>query len=108
MKDFDDLDAGTTAGSAGTSNPENMSSVDYLRSVYRNPLQPTPVRMKAAIEAAPYEAPRLSVTASAEYVGFGDAPDAAIARARARQPKLSDGSPANGVPSTEPDAPKKD
>jgi hypothetical protein len=105
MKDFSDSDAGTGRVPAGTETPD---SVSYLRSVYQNPLEPTPVRMKAAIEAAPYERPRLSLTASASYVGFGDALEAAIARQRARQPKLIDGSPAYEVPSTEPDAPNKD
>jgi hypothetical protein len=88
MGDFVDLRPAVVV-EPGESKP--MNSVDYLRSVYRNPLEPTPVRMKAAIEAAPYEAPRLSMTASLDHVGFGDRLEEAIARLRAREPKLIDG-----------------
>ena len=34
---------------------EDVNSIDYLRSIYRDPNQPIPVRMRAAIESLPYE-----------------------------------------------------
>jgi hypothetical protein len=40
-----------------------VGALGYLRSVYSDPMQPTSVRMKAAIEALPYETPKLAVSA---------------------------------------------
>ena len=36
---------------------------DYLKEVYQDPRLPTALRMKAAIEALPFERPKLAVTA---------------------------------------------
>jgi hypothetical protein len=40
--------------------PERVNSLEYLQRIYRDPTQPTPVRMRAAIEALAFENPRLS------------------------------------------------
>jgi hypothetical protein len=43
--------------------PERVTSLEYL--LYRDPPQPTSVRMRAAIESLPFENPRLSAVALA-------------------------------------------
>lgn len=40
--------------------PERVTSLEYLQRIYRDPAQPTSVRMRAAIEALAFENPRLS------------------------------------------------
>jgi hypothetical protein len=40
--------------------PERTTSLEYLQRIYRDPAQPTSVRMRAAIESLPYENPRVS------------------------------------------------
>ena len=40
--------------------PESVNSLEYLQRIYRDPTQPTPVRMRAAIEALAFENPRMS------------------------------------------------
>ena len=56
------------------------SSLDFLRAVYCNEGLPLPVRMRAAIAALPFEAPKLAVTANVEGQGF-----AALLEARLRR-----------------------
>jgi hypothetical protein len=69
--------AGTSAGTAGT------KAIDYLRSVYQNPLQPDNVRMRAAAIAIEYELPRFAVTAMVSGGGdFADQLDQAVQRTR--------------------------
>ena len=55
-------------------------SLDLLRAVYRNRDLSLPVRMRAAIEAAPYEHPKLSATAYMSGQDFGALLDARLAR----------------------------
>jgi hypothetical protein len=46
---------------------ENVPTpLDFLRSIYSNEAVPLPVRMRAAIEAAPYVHPKLAVSINAD------------------------------------------
>ena len=76
MSNSDDNGAGTSAGTAGT------KAIDYLRSVYQNPLQPDNVRMRAAAIAIEYELPRLAVTATVDGGDFAFRLDQAVERTR--------------------------
>jgi hypothetical protein len=46
------------------------TSLDLLRAIYRNPSLALPVRMRAAIAALPFEAPKLSVIAQVSETDF--------------------------------------
>jgi hypothetical protein len=54
--------AGTEAGRAGTAKPE-IEALEYLQSIYRNPMESTSVRIRAAVECLPYETPKLTAIA---------------------------------------------
>jgi hypothetical protein len=54
--------------------------LDFLKAVYLNEGLPLSVRMKAAIEAAPYVHPKLSATAVLTSEDFGDRLERAILR----------------------------
>src|SRR5262249_16153013 len=59
--------------------PKTISALKYLQSIYRNPMEPTGVRIRAAIESLPYENPKLSAVA----VGYLTAEDFASRLERA-------------------------
>ena len=69
-------DAGTTADICGYQEDKSLmnfeelrppvDALDYLKSVYCDPLQPTHTRLKAASIAIEYERPRLAVNAQIE------------------------------------------
>jgi hypothetical protein len=79
LSNSDENGAGTTAGTAGTA---GTKAIDYLRSVYQNPLQPDNVRMRAAAIAIEYELPRLAVTANINAGDFADRLDRAVEQSR--------------------------
>jgi hypothetical protein len=57
-------------------------SLDFLQRIYRSTQQPMSLRMRAAIEALPFEVPKLSATAiaSMDEKSFAAALDRAIER----------------------------
>jgi hypothetical protein len=59
-----------------------QSALEYLQSIYRNPLVPVPVRMRAAAMALPHESPRLSAVANISPEEFSSRLEAAILRTR--------------------------
>jgi hypothetical protein len=61
--------------------------LEFLESVYRSANQPMNRRLRAAIEVAQYQHPRLAVTASVTSQGIATMLDRAIERSRVR-PKL--------------------
>src|SRR6266568_5010975 len=100
MKNLEYLDAGTTAGSAGTGKGEDcdLDAHAYLRSIYQDRLQPTQVRMRAAMQALEVEKPKLKATAIGRYDGddFASLLEKAILRSEGKpvsEGKLIEGSP---------------
>jgi hypothetical protein len=76
--------AGTGAGTQN--NPEDkIRALAYLQSIYRNPMEAMPARMRAAIESLPYENPKLSAVAHGHFDGtdFATQLERAIARSKA-------------------------
>jgi hypothetical protein len=69
--------AGSGAGTAGIN---KSGALGYLQELYNDVRQSTSVRMKAAIEALPYEQPRLAVTAIVQGEDFAALLDRAIER----------------------------
>jgi hypothetical protein len=63
---------------------DDPTPLDFLRAVYLNSELPLSVRMKAAIEAAPYVHPKLSVAANIDPVEFSKSLDKAIQRSGVR------------------------
>jgi hypothetical protein len=66
---------------------EQPSPLEFLRAVYLNDQLPLSVRMRAAIEAAPYYHPKLAVTAIVADGDLGERLDRAILRSQS-PPKL--------------------
>ena len=87
--------AGTTTGTAGT-------ALDFLQSVYRNPLEPHSVRMKAATVAIEYELPRLAVTATINGGDFAERLTRAVVRS-SRVMKTIDHQPTTSTATSVPD-----
>ena len=65
-----------------------MASVIPLfpASIYRNPMEATPARMRAAIESLPYENPKLSAVAHGHFEGNDFASQLERAILRSQQP----------------------
>jgi hypothetical protein len=59
-----------------------LNALTYLQSIYRNPLEPTSVRMRAAALAIQFESPKLAVTAHVADENIGTRLEQAIERSR--------------------------
>jgi hypothetical protein len=59
-----------------------VSALEYLQSIYRNPSEPEGRRLRAAMAALPFEAPRLSAVANISPEEFSDRLERAIMRSR--------------------------
>jgi hypothetical protein len=64
---------------------DDASSLDFLTAIYRDPRQPMPRRMRAAIEAAPFFHPKLAVNAN---ISGGEDFASRLERAIARSGKV--------------------
>jgi hypothetical protein len=75
-------------------------SLDFLQRIYRSTQQPMSLRMRAAIEALPFEKPKLSATAIAAFDGqtFAEALERCIERSKS--PVLLNG-PVEPLPASE-------
>jgi hypothetical protein len=80
-------------------------ALDYLRSVYRNPLECTHVRLKAAAVAIEYERPRLAVIASIGGDDFAEQLGRCIERSA--KVKVIEAAPVCGSPSPAPMVPDR-
>jgi len=59
---------------------QKFDALTFLRSIYSDPSEAKSVRMRAAIEALPFETPKLAVTASLNGEAFADQMDKAFRR----------------------------
>ena len=71
----------------------NITPLNFLRAVYCNEGLPLTVRMKAAIEAAPYVHPKLSATAHVETRDVAALLDARLRQIDERKLKLIEDAP---------------
>jgi hypothetical protein len=69
--------------------PEGRSSLELLQTIYRDRTLPLNVRVRCAVEALPFENPKLSATAIATMDGksFAAALERAIERSKAPLPQ---------------------
>jgi hypothetical protein len=82
----------TGTGTGTQNSPEDdLKALAYLQSIYRNPMEATTTRMRAAIECLPFENPKLSATAIATLDGnsFAEALERCIARSGTKPLSLS-------------------
>ena len=66
--------------------PAGETGLALLQSIHRNPNQPLNARMRAAIEALPYENPKLSAVAHGHFEGKDFATQLERAIERSKQP----------------------
>ena len=66
LRELMQIQAGLEVGEPET---EDVNSIDYLRRIYRDPNQPIPVRMRAAIESLPYENAKITAVAIGKLTG---------------------------------------
>ena len=80
------ISAGIQVGSEG-----EIRALGYLQSIYRDAMEATTVRMRAAIECLPFENPKLSATAIATMDGatFAQALDRCLERSSKPPPLLN-------------------
>jgi hypothetical protein len=83
-----------------------VTALEYLQSIYRDPCEPENRRMRAAIEALPFETPKLMAVGSSVMDGqsFGALLDRAIERierSKRPQPTLIDVTPVEPHPASE-------
>jgi hypothetical protein len=82
---FAELGEATPAQPPPVDGPEAETPLDLLRSIWRDRELPLSTRMRAAIAAAPYVHPKLSVSASFSGKGIADAIERAHAQRFAPQ-----------------------
>ena len=68
----------------GKPEPEGTTALGLLQAAYRDVTQPLSVLMRAAIEAAPFESPKLSATAVLTSEDFATRLERAILRSDVR------------------------
>jgi hypothetical protein len=74
--------------------PEGETSLQLLQAIYKDKKQPLNVRVRCAIEALPFEVPKLSATAIAmDGQSFAEALERAISRSQKPLPLLNGPSP---------------
>jgi hypothetical protein len=61
---------------------EDVTSLKFLQTIYRNPEVPLPVRMRAAALSLPFESPKLAVIATLNAGDFADQLDRAVQASR--------------------------
>jgi hypothetical protein len=74
---------------------EPITSLQYLQSIYRDENRPDSMRIRCAVEALPYENPRVSAVAVTHMNGqdFASALDRAIERSKQPVPLLNGPAP---------------